>query len=108
MFAMLAIWATAFGFISWPVTAFRIAALLTTFAGVVLVYKAMTAHARPYRRTEVWAMLGKPRHLPEERVQAEISGVLRETFWRFASYAAGLALVFWLAAGAAWLARPTA
>lgn len=108
MFAALAIWATAFGFISWPLTAFRLAALLTTLAGVILVYKAITAHTRPYRRTEVWAMIGKPRDVPEERAQAEISSILRDTFWRFASYAAALAVAFWCAAVAVWLIAPRA
>jgi hypothetical protein len=108
MFAALAIWAAAFGFISWPLTAFRLAALLTTLTGVILVYKAVTAHTRPYQRTEVWAMIGKPRHVPKERAQAEISSVLRETFWRFAHYTAGLAFVLWLATLAIWLVRPTA
>jgi hypothetical protein len=108
MFAALAIWAAAFGFISWPLTAFRLAALLTTLTGVILVYKAVTAHTRPYQRTEVWAMIGKPRHVPKERAQAEISSILRETFWRFAHYAAGLALALWFAVLATWLLAPGA
>lgn len=108
MFAALAIWAASFGFISWPLTALRLAALLTTLTGVILVYKAVTAHTRPYRRTEVWAMLGKPRDLPEEHAQTLISNALRDTFWRFASYAAALALVLWVAAIAVWLVRPDA
>lgn len=98
MFGALAIWAASFGFISWPLTAFRLAALLSTLTMVILIYKAVQAPRRPYRRTEVWVMLGKNHGLPEESAQHVISGVLRDTFWRFASLVAAVAGVLWLAA----------
>ncbi len=43
MFGALAIWAASFGFISWPLTAFRLAALLSTLTMVILIYKAVQA-----------------------------------------------------------------
>lgn len=97
MFGALAIWAASFGFISWPLTAFRLAALLSTLAMVILIYKALQAPHRPYRRTEVWYMLGKSHCLPEERAQVVFAEVLGETFWRFASLVAAVAAVLWLA-----------
>lgn len=98
MFAALGIWAVIFGFITWPVLALRIGAVLTTLTGVVLIYKALEAPMRPYRRTEVWILIGKKTQMPESEAQAVISGVLREMFWKFASYAAAIALGLWIAA----------
>lgn len=106
MFGALAIWAMTFGFIAWPVTAFRVGALLTTLAGVILVYKALAAPYRSYRRTETWMLIGRNHGLPEEHAQAVISGILRETFWRFALYASVVALLLWIAAAMSWLVTP--
>lgn len=97
MFGALAIWAASFGFISWPLTAFRLAALLSTLTMVILIYKALQAPRRPYRRTEVWIMLGKAHDLPEERAQHVFAEVMGETFWRFASLVAVVAAVLWVA-----------
>lgn len=97
MFGALAIWAASFGFISWPLTAFRLAALLSTLTMMILIYKALQAPHRPYRRTEVWYMLGKSHRLPEDRAQLVFAQVLGDTFWHFASLVAVVAALLWLA-----------
>ena len=97
MFGALAIWAASFGFISWPLTAFRLAALLSTLTMIILIYKALQAPHRPYRRTEVWFMLGKAHDLPEDLAQHVFAEVMGETFWRFASLVAAVAAFLWLA-----------
>ncbi|MBM3571232.1 MAG: hypothetical protein FJX52_02565 [Alphaproteobacteria bacterium] len=82
MFAALGIWAACFGFITWPVAALRLAAILTTLALVVLIYKAVQAPRRPFRRTEVWILVRKSVDLPDAVAQQLISQALQETFWR--------------------------
>ena len=98
MFAALAIWAVAFGFIPWPVTALRLAAILSALTCAILAWKALTAPRRPYKRTEVWAMLQRKVTIPEERRQHLIADALVETFWRFATYAGAIALFLWIVA----------
>ena len=67
----------------------------------------MRATRRSYRRTETWILLGREHGLPEERAQPIITGILRDTYLRFAEYAAVITVVLWIAAFLFWLAGST-
>jgi hypothetical protein len=95
LFALLAIATVFMGLIGWPAVAARAGAILTTLGAAILVYRALRAPALPYRRTEVWVLLRRENSVPEDRAQALISSVLSETYWRFAEYAAAVALFLW-------------
>lgn len=98
LFALLAIVTAVAGMIGWPVSAMRMGALLCMIMTVVLVLRARRAPNRPYKRTETWILLDRRHGLPETRAQAAISGILAETYWRFAEMSAALALALWVAA----------
>lgn len=53
-------------------------------ASLVLVIKAWTAPFQPYKRTEVWHMLGVDDRPQAAVAQKVIGGVLREVYLRFA------------------------
>lgn len=103
MFGALGIWTLSFGFITWPVVALRMAAILTTLAVAILYYKATQAPGRPYRRTEVWIMLRETLELTDAQAQQLISQALGETFRRYSVYAAAMATGLWAVAGLLWL-----
>jgi hypothetical protein len=103
MFGALGIWTLSFGFITWPVVALRMAAILTSLAVAILFYKAVQAPGRPYRRTEVWIMLRETLDLPEAMLQTLISAALGEIFRRYSIYGAAVAAGLWLTAGLLWL-----
>ena len=107
MFGVIAIWTVMMGLIMWPVLALKAGALGTTLAGAILLLKALRVTRRSYRRTETWILLGREHGLPEERAQRVITGILRDTYLRFAEYAAVLTLVLWAAALVFWLAGST-
>lgn len=104
LFAVLAITTAMSGMITWPVTAFRFGALLTMLATAILVLRAMLAPRKPYRRTELWALLRKEVTLPDTEAQAVISAALAATYWRFAEYAGLISAGMWVFAGLFWLA----
>jgi len=108
LFAVLGIAAVTCGLMGWPVMAFKTGALLSSLLLVGMVIKAHEIERRPYRRTEVWVLLGKPARVPAERIQAAIRGAIRDACWRFADYAAVMALVLWAAAFLFWLAGAAA
>ena len=103
MFAMLAVATTSGALITWPSLAMKTAAVLTSIVWAALILKPLRAPKTNYRRTETWALLGKQHGFPEPHAQRIISSVLAETYWRFADYAAVLALLFWFASGVFWL-----
>lgn len=98
LFGLLAIAATIAGLIGWPIVAMRIGAISSMLMLAVLALRALRTSVRPYRRTETWLLLGRTHSLPEERAQAVIAGVLAETYWYFANWAAALAAIFWIVA----------
>ena len=98
LFALLAIAATMSGLIGWPVMAMRTGAILSMLTAAILVLRAVRAPGRPYRRTETWILLGRAHGLPEAQAQGEIAAILADTYWRFATASAGLALGFWCGA----------
>jgi hypothetical protein len=90
-FAMLAIWSVMFGLIAWPALAFRSGGILFALAWSVLLLRGLRALKRDFRLTEVWLLLEGPIDLPRDRLQSLIGGVLRDTYLRFADFAAWLA-----------------
>ena len=96
MFALLAIATVVSGLVWAPVLAAKSGALLMTLACAILAYRALSAPRRSYRRTEAWVLMGRVHDLPEDRAQAVFSGIMAETYWWFAQWAAAIALVLWL------------
>jgi divalent metal cation (Fe/Co/Zn/Cd) transporter len=97
-FAGLAIGATMMALIYDPPLAFRTGAVLVLIAACVLMIKARNAPKRPYRRTELWMLMDKKSDLPEARIQQALGGILAELYGRYARYAFGIAIGFWLLA----------
>ncbi|MBL8806314.1 MAG: hypothetical protein JNN22_05645 [Rhodospirillales bacterium] len=95
-FALLAIGMTMFGLISWPILAFRSGAILMALMAAVLELRRTLARRQDYRRTETWLLMGQQTDMPAARAQPVIVGILAETYWRFAAYAAALSLLCWL------------
>lgn len=95
LFALLAIGMTMFGLIAWPVLAFRSGAILSMMMLAVLVMRGELAGRQDYRRTETWLLMGRQHALPESHAARVILGILRETYRRFAIYAALIAVTCW-------------
>jgi len=104
-FAAIGIGTTMAGFSFDGVAAFRVGALGASFALLVLLGKAWHAPQIPYRRTEVWELLGRSHGLPEPRAQPTIAAIRRERFLWHAQIAAAVALGFWALAFLLWLLR---
>lgn len=94
-FGALAIWTAVVGLSAMPLLATRTAAALTTLMAVILVLKAVNAQKKPYRRTELWVLLGKDHGLPEAHAQRILMGALRERYIRYAEITGWVALVLW-------------
>jgi hypothetical protein len=94
-FGTLAIWTAVVGLSALPLLAAKTAAALTTLMAVILVLKAINAYNKPYRRTELWALLGKDHGLPEAYAQRILMGALREQYIRYAEITGWVALVLW-------------
>ena len=102
-FGALAVSMISFSLISWPVMAFKLAALGCTLATAILVLKAERVRNRSHKTTEVWAMLQRRIDVPETHVQRVVTNALYDTFREFALYAATLATLFWCLTLVAWL-----
>jgi hypothetical protein len=96
LFGLLAIVTAVAGMIGWPISAFRLGALLSMLMAAILVRRAYRAPRLPYRRTETWVLLGRHHGLMEAQAQETIARILAETYWRFADLAAALALGQWI------------
>jgi hypothetical protein len=73
----------------------RAGGLLTLGLAVGLILKANLAVRQDYRRTEMWLLL-PPDDRPPREVAKRVSGtVLRETYLRFAMFAAGASAIMW-------------
>lgn len=95
LFGLLAIGTTMFALISWPILAFRSGAILSMLMLAVLVMRSELSSRQDYRRTETWLLMGQRHALPESHSARVIQGVLRDTYRRFAVYAATIAVVCW-------------
>ena len=96
-FAMIAMLSIGAGLSFDPPMALKSSALEAMLAAAILIYKAIPAPTRDYRRTEVWMLLDKTHHLPETRAQAVIGTILRERYLKHAEYAAIVACTCWAA-----------
>jgi hypothetical protein len=96
-FGALAIGCVVLGLAAYPVLALRSGAALTMLMAAILLLKALRAPARPFRRTEVWLILGRPERLSPSLAQRLIGRALQDVLERYAGRAAGIALLFWLA-----------
>lgn len=103
-FGALGIGCTVLGLSGFPLLALRSGAVLTGLMAAILLLKGAAATRRPYRRTEVWLILDRPRDLPPERAQSLIGTALRLAFERYARWSAAVAAGFWaLSLLARWL-----
>jgi hypothetical protein len=73
--------------------AFKFAGSGALLTCLVLLLKAWRADRRPYRRTEVWAMLSADERPSPDVAQRVIGTILRVLFLRFAKQAAIVATV---------------
>ena len=97
-FTLLGILVALFG-LSWDAgLALKTGAVLMALVFAVLLWKAHGAPSHPYRRTETWLLLDRCHELPEDQAQRTIGGVLRDVYLRYATWAAALAGLQWLAA----------
>lgn len=104
-FALLAIGTVFIGMSHEWLVAVRSTAILMSLLSAALLHCAWRAHLKDYRRRELWGMLDQWHGLPEDRAHATISGIMRETFLRYAEAAAWAAAALWLTAFATTLVR---
>lgn len=95
-FVALAIGCVVLALSSYSLLALRTGAVLSLLAAAILYQRALAAPERPYRRTETWLILDRPRNLPEELAQRLIGETLRGTLERYARWYAVAAASFWL------------
>ena len=74
----------------------KAAAIGVSLMVAILLYKALEAPKRPYKRTELWLLLNKTHDFPESRVQDVLGGVLRDRYLWHATVTGVAALVLWL------------
>lgn len=79
-----------------PLLAARAGGIQFALLAAVLVLKAVRAPALPYRRTELWLLLGRRHDLPESRAQTIICEIRREVLIRHGDYAAAASGMLWL------------
>lgn len=96
-FGALAIGCVVLGLAAFPVLALRSGAALTMLMAAILLLKAQQAPARPFKRTEVWLILGRPDGLSPSLAQRLIGTALRDVLQRYAGWSAAVAVLFWLA-----------
>lgn len=96
-FAMIAIATTMIGMSFDAHQCLKTGAVLSLLTALILMLKALRAHAKPYDATELWLML-EPAHRPPLVIaQTLVSRALKTAYYRFAFYfahgAAGLVLL---------------
>lgn len=97
-FAGLAIACVMIGLSFDPPQMVRAGAILTFLLALALCAKAWIALKQDYRGTETWLMLPRQHKPPAEIAQATLPTVLRETYYRFARFSAGVSAGLWLVA----------
>lgn len=103
-FAALAIGCVVLGMSSFTLLALRTGAVLSLLAASILCLHALSARRRPFRRTEVWLLLDRPRGLSDAIAQRLIGEALQTALERYARWYVLAAAIFWLAS-MAWAAR---
>ena len=93
-FAWLAIFCIAFSLSFQPPLAAFAGGVLCLLVSLILMFYAMRARKRDYKRTELWLMLAKE-HRPDPAIAQQVIGeILRDTYLRFARQAVMFAVVF--------------
>lgn len=94
------------GLISDPFLALKAGAILTMIVCAVLIMKGQMVQRASYKKTEVYILLDRRIEVTPEVAQRLIISVLRDTYNRYAFFAACLATVFWIGALLFWVLRP--
>jgi hypothetical protein len=92
-FAALAIICLMLGLSFEPHVAARSGAILTLILTGVLVFRAGSALARPYKRTETWLILDEPERPAPDIAQRLIGGALQEAYLWFARFSAAMTVI---------------
>lgn len=92
-FAGLAIICVMLGLSFRPELAAKAGGVLFLFLALILYMYGVQARTRPYRRTETWLILKKDKRVPADVAQKIVGEVLRETYLRFATHTAIVAVV---------------
>lgn len=95
MFAALAIFCMMVGLSYDLRLAFQTGGTLTILLSVVLVYKAIEARTKSYKKTEMWLLIPKDERPPESYAQRVSSTLLRETYLTFALWSSAVAIAMW-------------
>lgn len=83
-FALLAISTFTIGLAGEPLLAVRAGAIGLSLQAVILWYLGQSADRVPYRRRELWLMLGRKHDLPEERAHGVISNIVHDVYMTYA------------------------
>jgi hypothetical protein len=95
-FGFLAI-ATASIACVWDIqVAVKMAATGTSFMAAVLLWKAIEAPTKNYRRTEVFLLMNRTHEFPEARAQQVFGNILRELYLWHATVTAVTGALLWL------------
>ena len=97
-FGMLAIICVMVGMSFDPRAVFQAGGILTMMMTFILVLKARYALTQNYKRTEMWLYLPKDFRPPEAYAQWAASTVLRDAYFTYAFYTAGISIVMWIIA----------
>ncbi len=76
--------------------AVKMAATGVSFMAAILLWKAMEAPGKRYRRTEVFLLMNRTHDFPEARAQQVFGNILRERYLWHATVTAVAAAVLWL------------
>jgi hypothetical protein len=97
-FGMLAVICVMVGMSFEPRTAFQTGGILTLIMVFILILKARYALTQNHRRTEMWLILPDNFRPPEKYAQWAASTVLRDAYFTFAMYTAGISIAMWVVA----------
>jgi hypothetical protein len=74
---------------------FQAGGTLTILMAVILIYKALEARTKSYRKTEMWLLIPKELRPPEAYAQRLSATVLRDTYLTFALWTSAVAVAMW-------------
>lgn len=92
-FAGLAVFCVSLGLSFQPALAVRTGGIMCLCVTFILIFYAMRALTKPYKKTELWIILDEKARVPAKIAQRVVGGVLRETYYWFAQQAAIFAIV---------------
>ncbi len=93
-FAWLGIFCIAFSLSFEPPLAAFSGGILCLIVSLILIFYAVRARRRPYKKTELWLILPKENRPEPAVAQQVIGGVLRDTYFRFARQAVVFSVIF--------------